>query len=560
MKKINLDNIEVLAGLEWTALPADQPEKKAFSDFLSNNKTARHGVILRSNGIVVVGRPDAESVKIKTGKTPSAIALLALANQSIINEAGGLSSEVTSEEHNWIIAQAIDGSEDSFWMGAVKNGVPVPGCDILGSREKIIESITDLINIQNNFVVYTIDKEVRYNVVAQVTVVEKSFADLVRSVPTKKAELALFSMGIIVTVSIITLSVILIGGWWAYSSWSNAKKAEEAKKAMLAQQQAQKEQTNQATSTYQQAVKLAVLKALKDGMNDVNISLSSPSPRENINAWRSLIYKIDLYQSGWNMNSINCALEGLQPLCTINLKRGDIGTNRTLLDDHPDAIVNGDKASYVVREKELAPRQGSFKNLGSSIDFEKGLLSDLQELRQAGLQHTVIASKDVVKSVTLPPQPPSASVTNIPGHAPAPPAGPSTISIQLGVANGSITIEGNQLWELSGIAKYLDLINIRVKDLSVSIKPQNISTIRWRLNVDYFIRSLSQPIIPPIIVGGKNITIELPSEYRSTTMTVGGIASSKVTAIISTSKNTVKDNSSSNNNPSPSAPLPPQPH
>lgn len=524
MKKVRFEDVDVLVGMEWTALSAEMPEKKALANYLSENKNVKKGVIMRSHGMTIVGSAPPKTPTPK--KVPSAAALLAMANQKVIEEAGGLSSEGTAEEHSWIVAEQIEGTHE-YWMAAVRNGLPLPGGDLVGSREKIIEEITDLLSTSANFTVFTLDKEVRYNVIGQVAVVEKTFAELIRGLPTKKAEPALFSIAAHVAVGVLVFSMLAVGGWWGYTQWIEKKKIEAQRAAAAAQQAAQAQQIAAAKAEYEKSVKDAMLLSLRQGMDELNASISAPSPYESVISWRDLIYSVDLYQGSWKMDGIECAVEETEviiPFCTINLSRGTSGINSLLIEAIPEAQIDGDKASYTIKGSPVARRPGSFSLIGSARDFNVGLLSDLQTIAPTGVSHKVSASAEITRPVSLPAPPPTIMGGS---EAKAP-----NVSIQLGYAKGDLSLSGRGVWQMSGVSRFLDQPNVRALSLSVNTSGlDGGQEPTWTLMMDYFIRTLPQPVIPPVTVGEANITVELPAEYRSQDPATGSIAPSDVQAV-----------------------------
>lgn len=523
MEKIRLEDMDVIAGVEWTALPTEMPEKKALAEYLSKSK-AKRGIVMRHKGVTVVGRAD-----FKTKSTPSALALLALASQRSMEESGASTSDASSDEHNWILIEQVSGSEEKFWMGAVKNGVPLPGGDIVGSRATVIEEVLNIITNNINFTVFTVDKEVRYNVLGQVNVVDKKFVDVVRGVPPKKAELARFSITMILVVTILLLAVVLGGGWYAYTIWDEKQRAEQQRLAQA--QQARDAAAAQAIAEqqYEADVRKGLLEGLEAGMAEIKKSLETSGPTETINAWRELLYSVDAYQHTWTLDKIECVVEETTPKCNLLLKRNQQGIDRLLLEARPDAVIEGDAASYTISGTSLQLRPIDLKIITSTVDFQKGILSDLQYLRPLGISHQVGASRDVVKQVTLPAQ--SGVMAAVSENTPVggtPP--PQAVSIQLGFASGSVTLKGEQLWELSGVSRYLDSPNVSIKSLSLIVPPQ-MDKNTWDLTVEYLVRTLPQPIIPPVPMGDKTINVPVPAEYRSVVdVQEGGISESSITA------------------------------
>jgi len=521
MQKIRLDGLDVIAEVEWTALPSDLSEKKALSEYMSKNK-ARRGIIIRNRGITVVGKADK-----KSGSTPSAAALLALASQKAMEDHGVASSDETNEDHNWIVVEQLDGNEEIFWMGAVKNGVPVPGSDIVGNRTQVIDEAVSLTSTSASFTVFTVDRDVRYNVLSQAgNVVEKRFAEIVRPISPKKAQLNLFSIAAILAVAVVLITMALVGGWMAYSKWDEKQKAESARKAAAAQKKAQASQDAADEKKYEEEVRHVVLAGLDQGMTDVEKSLQAASPQEAVLAWRNVIYNVDLDQASWVLQGISCILEDSLPKCTVSLVRGPVGVNKLLLERFPDAQIEGDSASYILDGHTLTQRPVNIQILGSSSDFSKTVLSDLQMLRSVEIAHTVSQSKEVTKEVKIP-----AKATVIEKAKKT--AGEATpvkpINIQLGFGSGNVAITGRYLWQLAGVSRMLDSTSVRAKDLTIALAQDGTAT--WSLNVEYLVRTLPQPVIPPVKVGEQVIKVPLPQKYVSAVPVEGeGVTESTVSA------------------------------
>lgn len=521
-KVITLDSFRVVAGLEWTALPSEIPERKALSEYISSgrkNKKPSKGIIVRSGGVTVVGR--AES-KIKIPKdTPSAAALIAFSNQKVIEESGGLSSEGTSEEHNWIVVEKLDDYGDDYWMGAVKNGVPIPGGDIIGNLDKMIEQVGMILAATSNFTIFTTDKDIKYNFVSETNVIEKSFSEFVREIPTKKAELTYFSIGLMIAAGIFVVAILAVGTWWGYSQWVDARKAEQQQRATAARVAAQQSQIREETATYEREVEEAVLEALRSGMGEISAGISTPSPREHIDAWMNIIYNTNIYQHGWEIKEIECGLDGEDPFCNISLDRGALGVNRLILEAIPDVEIEGDSAYYTIKTSPRHARNNTFDHISSAGAFERGLISDLQILRLSGLNHDISASQEIVKQATIPPPPAIIPQAISEAGGAVPPQ--TSVTIQLGFGGGTIGLRGDGMWQLKGVANYVDIPNVRARALKITINTSSLERTQWDLALDYFVRTNQQPIIPAIRVGEGAINIPLPEEYRSKFEVSGGV-------------------------------------
>lgn len=553
MKKIRLGDTEVVAGLEWSAIrspsssgAASISEKKALASFLSSNKGSPRGVVISTSDYTVVGRPEKKE-KLKT-KAPSAAALFALANgKELPASSGGTETEGTGEDSNWIIVEQINGpvegyegvSEPLFWLGMARNGLPVPGADLIVNRQQALDELSEMLSASSGTTVFTVDRDIRFHVIGQVNVVNKRFEDIIRDagVDHSKAQIKLFSLAAPIAIGVVALTVLALGGYFGWEAWSSAREAEIAAAKARRNAEEQARRVSEETRKYEAEVKKALQDGLRAGMTEVTNALASASPYDMLEAWREIIYGVNLYQSTWNLTGISCTIEAEEPVCTVALTRGDLGTNRILLEEHPDAIIEGDNATYVLRGKAVPTRNIELPYLVSSSAFSRGLISDLQMLRMTGLSHTADASKEVTKSVNLPEPSPLVPLPSVPmGPADlgkSAPAAPTSVNIQLGIAKGEIKITGNQFYQISGVGRYLDLPNTRATSLDISLgggAGGAQDQIRWTLTLDYMVRTLPSPIVPAVPLGEGQITIEIPEEYKSKVPVDGGMEETSGTA------------------------------
>ena len=543
MKKIRLGDTDVIAGLEWSAIRSPGPagtagvsEKKALASFLSSNKGSSRGVVVSVNEYTVVGRPE-KKAKVPA-KIPSAAALFALANQKETASQEGV-TEGTGEEHNWIMVEQIEGKvegyegvqEPLFWLGYARNGLPVPGADLVLTRQQAIDELGEMLGSNSGTTVFTTDRDIRYNVVGQVTVVDKKFEDVLRGagIDRSKAQIKLFSTAGIIAAVVVAVTIIALLGWFGWTAWSKARAEKEAAVRASRDAAEKNKQIAEETAKYEQEVRKALNEGLAKGMQEVNDALAASSPHDMIESWRQIIYGVSVYQSSWNLTGIACAVDVTVPVCTVSLDRGPLGTNRALLEERPDAVIEGDTATYTLRGPEMTTREINLPYLVSSLAFSKGLVSDLQVLRMSGLAHTAAASKEITKSVTLPEASPLIPLPSVPSGpadaAAATAAAPKSVNIQLGVAKGEISIQGNKIWQVPGVASYLDLPNVRVNTLTVQIPNggKGGGGFSWTLGLDYMVRTLPAPIVPPVPVADSKIEIQIPEEYKSKVPVTGGM-------------------------------------
>lgn len=518
-KIVKINGMPVVVGLEWEPLDSEVSERKAIRDIMSKNKGVKSGVLVRSADIAVLGLLPKED---KKTSAPSAAALVAYANQDVVNTATGQSSSI--EDNQWIVVERL--GEDQYWIVEVKDGVPLPGSDTVGSLERIRTYLSDDMMDGTSFKVFTTDEDVQNLVSASATIVPKSFADVVAGVKPSRAGLKTMS-GVDPTIVIVIIAfLVIVGGYFAWDSYQTKRKAEiaQATAAANASQQAQKLKAEKAG--YEQAVRQAILTALEKGVAQVNTALETPTPASVLESWVEMAETRPMTHSGWNMTRMECAMETPEkPACTVYLERGPYGINRVLLEDYPDVQFDGDGASYVLRGPDLGKRTADWKPLPNANALMIGLMSDLQFIKNSGISYSQAASKEIVQAISMPPAPPSiAKLAGAEEKAVAPPP------VQLGVAQGQLGLSGTGLWQIRGLSRLLDRNGLAATTLQITFSGQDSG---WRLENEYFLRSLPAPVLPVIVGADGPITAQLPAKYQApagSEPVQGGVQASSGTA------------------------------
>ncbi len=390
-------------------------------------------------------------------------------------------------------------------MVAVKEGLPIPGHDVIcNSLTELNEVISNLFSF-TNFSVYSKDpvvREITLFIKDDAQVYDRSFKNLIKNVKSSKGNLVQISGIPLTTVALTAGALVLVGvGFW-YSSWIEKQEiiAQEQKNAQ--QESEQQVKVEEARDEYEKLVKEALTTALNIGVNSVKSVIRSPSPQKTMNSWVSIIDRVSLNHVGWDIEGIDCGIRRRRTECEIKLGRGGIGNNRLLMEAFPDAEIRGDKATYTLIGDELIDRKGAWKDILPANRMSVGMLSELQFLKLAGLDYRQAASREVVQSVSLPEPPRLAfeSRGDVPGEA-AP--------IKMGVGKGDLSISGDIMAQLYGLGEFLEYSNVSLTNLMLD--PEG----SWNLKIDYVVKTAPEPVIP-VIVGPKgNITIALPDELRA---------------------------------------------
>lgn len=507
MKQVRFKNIPAIVNLTWHALPPDQSERSAVKATLEQNKGAKAGVVVKYGGVTLLGLGP-PNTKVING--PSAAAWLAIANQKALDQGGnsGMPSTGSGSTNDWIVVENL--GDGSYWLAIIRDGVPLPGTDIILDREVTLDLIREAVETAP-FIVFSPDEGIREDVPAGTIVEDKGFADLVQGTKPGKAAMRAIS-GVSVKVLAAIGGLILLGVlWMGYSWWANKRAQEEMIRNSALQNAEQQKQMAADKADYAAKVKQAVLDALDKGEKDLNLTLAAPSANDAIGTWVGLVADVSPNQNGWNITGFECDLaDAGTPACKVNLARGQYGINRILLSDHPDAILEGDAASFVVSGETLQKRDIRFQDIERANTFNLEFISDLQMLHFANLSYSISQSTDVVSAITMPPIP--ASIFK-PGDAAQ--AAPSPSPVKMGVASGELTFSGSELWQLEGLREFLRRENVSVQNVSISMS--DITPAAWTLRGKYYIKNAPEPVLPVVLSPDQEpIQVSLPERYRAT--------------------------------------------
>ena len=520
MERIQIGDQEVLVGLDWQDMAKDMGEGRAIGQVLKNpiHKGKRFGVVVNGPDERMIGLAPA-SAKLPS-KIPSAAAWLAKSAQIRMHSGGSDSEAVTTDAQswNWVVIEPI--SEDLYWMVAIYKGVPLATTDVMGSFESVVLQAQQF-QETGEFTVHSPDENIRRTLSFHGSVSPQGFKDLIRRVESGDVKLSelylrqitglrmplfLAALGALVTVILIVLGM----------HWHQQRLQAEREAANRARGLANAQKAAQAASEYEKKVRQAVYAALEAGKKDVNHTLVSPAPSLIVQQWVKLLGQVNLDQSTWNLRKIHC-VAGTLPSCIVEIDRGADGVTRILLQEHPDVQLDGDKGSYQLSGDKLGDRKADWNRLADARSFMVDLISDLQLLRNAGIEYHQDASKEIIKTVTMP----TPLVAKFkPGSTDK--VGPPPV-VQMGIATGQMCLGGARLWQLAGLGEFLDHDGLILKDMDVSVGPEGITS--WRMNATYLIRSKPQPVLPIVMVNGRPLQLTLPKgfqEIREATGDVGG--------------------------------------
>ena len=509
MKSVRFQTIDTVIGLDWSALSGDVSERRAIKALAEQHKGSKAGVLVKHGGVSLMGLVPAGD---KLPKVPSAAAWLALANQAAADKKPAAATSVPTTEsatdsNDWIVVEDIGGQ--FYWFVIIREGVPLPSTDAVVDEETLTAVLLETLE-SGPYVVYSPSAEVRGWASSAVRVEARGVSDLVAGVKPGKAMPKPLS-GVSALVVVCLIFFVLAGaGWWAFSAWQKNQAAKAAEIARLQTASKKAADLEREKSQYVASVKAAVVKALDAGDASIRASLNSPAPAETINAWVELMENVPIDHAGWTLTGFKCMgpTQG-KVSCEVALKRSEYGINRLLLEDHPDAVLTGDSATYVVAMDAPESRPTVRSDLEGADAFNLRFVSDLQMLHLTETSYALAPSKEIVQAIKMPAAP---TAKFKPGQAAK--AGGSAGPIQMGVSTGNVSLKGKALWQLKGMGEFLQGPNLVVKSMSVSVSSSSFQG--WSLEGAYYIRSRPEPLLPTITgADGQPIVVELPAAYKA---------------------------------------------
>lgn len=527
MKRQKFGPHEVLIGLDWDIPSGDTrgSESSMIRSMLRSDthKGCRFGTVVRSNdasgGITVGFVPASETTR---PKLPAAAAMLAMASH-LRRMSGPLDSGLSTTENvnwNWLVIEKLD--DENYWLVSIMNGAPVPTSDIIGSFDTVIETATEFLQRSgNDFVIHTRDDEVRsaLSLIADSSSTQGFFellgdADGLRIADAVPKQIAGLRMSMFI---IAVAMLVVIFGTVLFLHWRHQHEAELARQRMDAAAALSAQRDAKDFADYQIQVAQAVQVALVAGKKTIDQALTTPPPSAIISQWTDMARQIDQDQAGWEITGLTCQASGT-PTCHVALSRGDMGINRIFMALHPDAVIEGDTASFDLTGQALQDRAPNWNHLGDAKSFMLNLISDLQLLRNGGLEYHQDSSAEIVQPVVMP-------VTAIQKFKPgsADKVGPPP-TVQMGVASGKLGVGGKAIWQLDGIGEFLNHAGITLQGITFSIGKTGVSD--WKLDGTYYLRSRPQPTLPVIMLDGKPLPLELPKEFQEVRQASGGVTAS----------------------------------
>ena len=496
MRIVTLGGKKFTLELDWNTLEIEGPRMKAVKLLLSQpeHQGIKRGIILENEGQLVIGLASEEEKTV----APSAAAWLAEANRVRNEELDGDDEKI--KNNNWIVIENLgiidDGSQsqsgqESFWFSVIQDGLPLPGADLIMSWDEIVLHLNGMIGSQSSlYTVYSKDERIQSAFGSRANIFDQGFLDLIKDVKFRKKIKPLTGVPMPVVITVVSVFILIL----IYLAYSHFEKQHQLNEALAAQSAAaQKVAQQQAAekAQYQKKVQELVFNTYKEGLQSLNESLDQGDPSQTLNAWANIIDSIPLSHEGWQMSGIQCDVAGRIPECQVKLSRGDFGINRTLAQYFPNVQFDGDKAYYVIRGSQLPERENHLQNIVGGRTLSLGLLSDLQTLRPAGIQYNLAASSEIDKEITLPAKKTGPIALKKKGPQPK-------YEIHYGVAFGNLSLQGNQIWQIQNLAKFVNSPALVLKDITLNVSTSSLKTATWTMDFVYFIRTAPYPVLPNI--------------------------------------------------------------
>ena len=461
--------------LDWEILPGDSTVKEESKE-IAIKTNCNYGVLIDYDSQFAIGLAK------KNTKIPSASLYLALANQEARAEEGGL-----SDYSDWIVVEEM--GDDKYWMAVIKSGVPSPQYDKVFDITTIRDKISELL-INDTYHLFSPCGEIKSIFEDMKYVEEKTLNELTENVVSKIKFTKLRGIPNNVVYGGIAL-MILLGLGLGVSSFMDSYTLKQRAAALQKQQQ---EEQQRAQEEYKQKMAIynkQIADLTKQAQDNVVLGLSG-TPSKVLNAWYDAVGGIDFGTHGCKIEEIDCQFTPAsadKSTCTINFSRNGLATNRMLLQDYPDAVLQGDKASVVrkvlVNDSIFAkPADDILNTLPDAKNWGFDMISQLQLLKIANIDHEIKASTDI--TITPPPKPlsPQEMATGTKPSSPTP--------IPIGIAQGDVTVKSDNFALLRELADNVDFKAVGVK--SVKFTLGEIGAINWEVTLNYYVKTTNGTI------------------------------------------------------------------
>ena len=275
MNIVSIDNKKWVVGIEWQILPGETDDYKDEIKEASKKAGKNFGVTFDYDDVRVLGLLE------KKVKEPVAAAYAARANQKMLkreeeeeNESG---TPTANPLKDWIIVEEVG---DHYWLCAIKNGIPLPGFDVVEDLDQIKNKIFELLEV-DTYTIYTKSERVDELLRGVKFSEPKSLAELIEEAKFEKVDLNKIKVTQLIgidskylIVMIVVLGVFVLGYFLNdfIQNQSLASKAKELEAQQMRQKMLEQQQYQQRLKEYQKQVEIAKQNAIQSIQENVSLN------------------------------------------------------------------------------------------------------------------------------------------------------------------------------------------------------------------------------------------------------------------------------------------------
>lgn len=485
MNIVSMDNKKWVVGIEWQILPGETDDYKDEIKEASKKAGKNFGVTFDYDDVRVLGLLD------KKVKEPVAAAYAARANQKMLkkeeeeeNESG---TPTANPLKDWIIVEEVG---DHYWLCAIKNGIPLPGFDVVEDLDQISHKIFELLEV-DTYTIYTKSERVDELLRGSKFTEPKSLFDLVEEAKFDKVDFSKIKVSQLVGIDskylivIIAVFGVIILGYFLNDFIQNqslASKAKQLQEQQMKQKMLEQQQFEQQMREYDKQVEQAKQAALQNVQQ--NISLKN---KEILNNWVNPAVNLNVSTGGWNVSKYICnvsnAINNNQTTsnCYLLLNRTDYGTDQMLLAVFPKAKIVGNvgRVDIDIANSNLNDNNGVAPQVSDPNALLDNNISKLQQLKMANITYSISKQDEVTYPV------PAKPLTADQIRANAKPVIPSPVG--LGIFKGIIQVNGTNLLFLKDAINLLSYSSVGVNNLDAEI---NYDDQKWTITLNYYTNAL----------------------------------------------------------------------
>lgn len=479
MNIVSIDNKKWVVGIEWQILPGETDDYKDEIKEASRKAGKNFGVTFDYDDVRVLGLLD------KKVSEPVAAAYAARANQKMLkreeeeeNESG---TPTANPLKDWIIVEEVG---DHYWLCAIKNGIPLPGFDVVEDLDQIKNKIFELLEV-DSYTIYTKSERIDELLRGVKFSEPKSLSDLIEEYKFEKADLAKVKVAQLLGIDskylivvIAVFGVILLAYFLNdfIQNKSLASRARQLQEQQMRQKLLEKQQYEQQLKAYEKQVEVAKQNALINV--EQNISLNN---KEILNKWVSPIINMNVSSGGWNTGKYICnvtdATSNNQTAsnCYLLFNRTDFGTDKMLLSVFPKAKIVTNTARLDINIDNSNLNNSNNISVASPSDLLADNISKLQQLKMANITYSVSKQDEVTYPV------PAKPLTADQIRANAKPVIPPPVG--LGIYKGIIQVNGSNLLFLKDVINLLSYSSVGVDNIDAEV---NYDDQKWTVTFNYY--------------------------------------------------------------------------